>query len=344
MEKTNNKNAARRLISRFIVLFIPFIPIFIIYLWDDPFMVLKQYKRYDHSPVFLNEAYVGWQLYLNNRDSIPFDSYIMGNSCTMAYQCHEWEKYLNGGRAIQLFGNAESIVAVSMKLQALDKVGAKIKNILLIMDKESLGNTQLLVGYSNILPPMISGKSNLSFQKDFLQAFLFPSFLFPYLDYKIFHTYRPYMAGIINPNTPTHDPITNDVHNPREKQIENEGENYWENCKEEFIKKKEADYRNGKYKVASQVIKDKQLKWIQSINQICRKHSTAIKIIISPDYHQISINPTDVKILKSIFGDHNIFDFSGINEYTQNIHYYYEKGHYRPLLGNLLMKKIYSSP
>lgn len=52
---------------------------------------LRHYNRYDNSPVMLNEGYIGWQMYMNNRDSIAFDSFIMGNSCTMAYQCHEWE-------------------------------------------------------------------------------------------------------------------------------------------------------------------------------------------------------------------------------------------------------------
>ena len=87
-------------------------------------MVLKNYERYDQTPVVLNEGHVGWQMYLNNRDTIPIDSYIMGNSCTMAYQCHEWEKYLHGGRAVRLFGNAESLAAVCLKLKALDKAGA----------------------------------------------------------------------------------------------------------------------------------------------------------------------------------------------------------------------------
>ena len=119
-------------------------------------MVLKSYKRYDLSPVLLNESYVGWQTYLNNRDSIPIDSYILGNSCTMAYPCHEWEKYLCGGRAGRLFGNAESLPAITLKLQALDKADAKINNLLLILDKESLWRDQLLTGYSNVLPLQIS--------------------------------------------------------------------------------------------------------------------------------------------------------------------------------------------
>ena len=144
MKKNSERNAAIRFMKKLFILFIPFIALLAVYFLDDPFMVLKNYERYDQTPVVLNEGHVGWQMYLNNRDTIPIDSYIMGNSCTMAYQCHEWEKYLHGGRAVRLFGNAESLAAVCLKLKALDKAGATIKNLLLIIDKESLHNDRRL--------------------------------------------------------------------------------------------------------------------------------------------------------------------------------------------------------
>lgn len=127
MKKKNERSAAMRFILKLFIFLIPFISLLAVYFLNDPFMVLKHYDRYDNSPVMLNESYIGWQMYMNNRDSIAFDSFIMGNSCTMAYPCREWEKYLNGGRAIRLFGNAESIAAICKKLQALEENGAEIK-------------------------------------------------------------------------------------------------------------------------------------------------------------------------------------------------------------------------
>ena len=129
MKKNSERNAAIRFMKSSLS-FYPFYSPTGSLFPDDPFMVLKNYERYDQTPVVLNEGHVGWQMYLNNRDTIPIDSYIMGNSCTMAYQCHEWEKYLHGGRAVRLFGNAESLAAVCLKLKALDKAGATIKNLL----------------------------------------------------------------------------------------------------------------------------------------------------------------------------------------------------------------------
>ena len=341
MKKKNERSAAMRFILKLFIFLIPFISLLAVYFLNDPFMVLKHYDRYDNSPVMLNESYIGWQMYMNNRDSIAFDSFIMGNSCTMAYPCREWEKYLNGGRAIRLFGNAEIIAAICKKLQALEENGAEIKNLLLILDKESLGKDQLLNGHNYVLPPALSGISNFSFQEKFCQAFYFPNFLLPYLDYKIFHQYRPYMKGVINPYGVVRDPVTNDAINPREEMIQREGEAYWESHKKEFQKTRDPNYRNGKYRKGEPFLWQAQIELLEEISQICRKHNTSVKIIISPDYSQISINPADVEILKRFFGDTNVFDFSGINEYTNDIHNYYERGHYRPILGTKLLKRIY---
>ena len=341
MKKNSEQSAALRFAMKLFILLIPFIALLAVYFLNDPFMVLKRYERYDKSPVLLNEGYAGWQMYMNNRDSITFDSFIMGNSCTMAYQCHEWEKYLDGGRAVRLFGNDESLAAICRKLQALDENGAEIKNLLLILDKESLSKDQIQNSYNYVLPPAVSGMSNFSFQEKFCQAFFFPGFLFPYLDYKMFHQYRPYMKGVINPYDAIKDPVTNDAINPREKMIRDEGEQYWETHKKEFQKTSDSNYRNGKYREDAQVLWKAQTALLQKIECICQLHKTSVKVIISPNYNQININPADIEILKNIFKEKNVFDFSGVNEYTNDIHNYYEKGHYRPILGAQLLQKVY---
>ena len=279
MKKNSERSAAMRFTMKLSILLTPFIALLVVYFLNDPFMVLRHYDRYDNSPVMLNEGYIGWQMYMNNRDSIAFDSFIMGNSCTMAYQCHEWEKYLDGGRAVRLFGNAESIAAISKKLQALERNGAEIKNL----------------------------------------------------------------QGVINPYGAIRDAVTNDAINPRERMIRDEGETYWENHKKEFVKARDCNYRNGEYREGERFLWETQTELLKEIDQICRKHNTSVKIIISPDYNQISINPADVEILKDIFGYENVFDFSGINEYTNDIHNYYERGHYRPILGARLLQKVYAN-
>lgn len=331
--KRRNEGSVRRLILKGLLFSLPFWMVVVLYFYDDPFMVLRRYSKYD-SDIMLCESCVGWNIYLNNRDSIPFNSFIMGNSCTMAFQCHEWEKYLDGGRAVRLFGNAESMMAVYKKLQALEREKADIRNVLLVIDHISLSKTRLLSGFSNVLPPSVSGEGTLSFQLESLQAFVLPGFLMPYLRYRL--SGRTVLSGKgFNPYGQVRNPINNDAINPREKMILEEGEQYWQSREKEF------PFRSGKPKTASRVVFASQEKLLTDIATLLHRNHAQVKIIISPDYSQESANPDDVKVLRRLFGAENVFDFTGINEYTADIHGYYEQGHYRPCLGNRLMEFIY---
>lgn len=322
-----------RLIIRIVLLCIPFFALLFLYFKEDPFMVLRKYNNYDSS-VVLNEGTVGWNMYKNNKDSIHYNSFIMGNSCTMAFQCAEWEKYLNNGKAFRLFGNAEAIIAVYKKLLALEKEKAEIKNVLLILDRKTLLKVHLQSGYCNILPPEISGTSYASYQMAFVQSFFTPEILLPYLRYKITGHYVSSMNGVINPYGRVRNPENNDALNPREKMIMEEGEQYWINRKSEFPERKGIE-------VAKAVIFAPQKEILLNIASFFRKHGTSVKIILNPDYKQEKISPKDVQFLEKLFGSQNVFDFTGINEYTADIHNYYEVGHYRPLLGNKLLERIY---
>lgn len=323
-----------RLVRKLALFTIPFWTLMALYIYDDPFMVLRKYDLYD-SDVMLNEHHVGWQIYRNHNDSMHFNSFILGNSSTMAFRCAEWEKYLSpGDHAIRLFGNGESLKAISLKLHALDHEGAEIKNVLLILDRTSLSRFSLLNGYGNVLPAAISGDSPFVVQMEFMQAFAMPDFLFPYLKYRITGRVEPDMKRM-NPYGRIRDSRNNDSFNPREKMIKQEGEAYWKNRKKEFPE------RNGTAVVEEPVIFHRQRVLLEEIRKVLRCHDTSIRIIISPDYHQKELHPDDREILQSIFGKENVYDFSGVNEFTEDYHNYYESMHYRPLLGNKLLERIY---
>lgn len=325
-----------RLVRKLAWFTIPFWALIVLYVYDDPFMVLHKYDVYD-SNVMLNEQHVGWQIYRNHKDSVHFNSFILGNSCTMAFRCAEWEKYLSpGDHAIRLFGNGESLKAISLKLHALDKEGAEIKNVLMILNRTSLSRLSPLSGYGNVLPAAVSGDSPFIVQMEFIQAFAMPDFLFPYLKYRITGRVEPGMKRM-NPYGRIRDSKNNDAFNPREKMIEQEGEAYWENRKKEFPE------RVGTVTIAETAIFQKQRRILEEIREVLRRHHTSVRVIISPDYNQKELHPDDRKILQGIFGKENVYDFSGINEFTEDYHNYYESGHYRPLLGNQLLERVYNT-
>lgn len=207
-----------RFCLKLLLLILPLIPIVVVYFMFDPYRVLHPYKRFDDSPMLLNEAHVGWQNYLQNRDSIAYNSFILGNSCTMAFLTGEWEKYLDkNDHAVRFYDNGESLGGVRQKLQLLDSVGAPLKNVLIVLDKKSLDKNAPLSGNNHLFSAEAAGISQLGFQLRFLQEFLYPDRMIPYIDYLIRHKYAPYMKGVINPGDPVREPYTNNLSIPEKK-------------------------------------------------------------------------------------------------------------------------------
>jgi len=285
--------------------------------------------------VMLNEEMVGWNIYRNNRDSIPFNSFILGNSCTMAFPCRMWEQHLDpGDRAIRLFGNGESMRAIYLKLQALERDSAELKNVLLVLDGTSLSRSQVQSGYSFLLPPEVSGQSLVGVQLKLLQTFALPNFLFAYLRYRMTGTISSSMK-YMNPYGRIRNPQNNDALNPRERLIDEQQEAYWRDRPKEFPP------RPAQEVVAAPVIGDEQAQLLRQIAALLHRHRTKVRLIISPDYDQLKLNPADKAALDHLFGRGVVFDFSGINAYTADYHNYYERGHYRPILGERLLQAVY---
>lgn len=320
------------------ILCLPFIPLIVMFFICDPYMVLKEYKRFDHSIVSLNEGHVGWQNYMNNRDSLSYNSFIMGNSCTMAFKTDEWEKYLpEKSVAVRFFENGESMAGVLQKVEALEKVGTQLDNILVVLDAKSFEDIIPSQKTKYIFSYKVAGISRLQFTLRNLQSFLKPKIALPFLEYKL--------TGRISSNTryfnfgvgPIREPYTNNFINPREKEIERDGEMYWMNHKNEF----KPEYRQPGV-VEDVFIHDSQVEMLSKLSEICKRNKTVIKFVISPEYHQKRINENDLLALKKIFGEYSVHDFTGVNAFTSDYHHYYESGHYRPCLGKKLLKDIYN--
>ena len=300
-------------------------------------MVLRHYKNYDKSYIYPNEHYVCWQTYLNNRKLYNFNSFIMGNSCTMGFHCFDWEKYLDKkDKAFRLFGNSESLLNVDKKLHALERFHAPIRHILLIADDHLLADEVENYGVYTVLPPDISDIGEFNFQMIFLQSFFSPKYLFPYCEYNISHHFSLSMKAIINHYGRIRNPLNCDAINPHEKEIRQEGFNYWKIHQQEFPP------HNGTLEEHKSVISKKEIVILNDIKTLCLRNHADIKVVISPAYIEKKLNYKDLSILQHIYGKQNVFDFSGRNSYSQNIHNFYDQVHFRPELGMQLLNRIYN--
>jgi hypothetical protein len=75
--------------------------------------------------------------------------------------------------------------------------------------------------------------------------------------------------------------------------------------------------------------------------EIFKKHQTNFKLILGPNYDQIPFPEAQKNELIQVFGADHIFDFTGVNAYTNPLSNYYEQSHYRTKVGKAIMEEIY---
>ncbi|WP_026994226.1 hypothetical protein [Flectobacillus major] len=306
------------------------------YWYFDPFRVLKTYSDFSNPVVIPNRDYVSTEVFIQHYPQYHYNSFILGSSRTMAFKPKHWQKYLGTNDTPYLFdASNESIYGIYHKLKLLDNRGVKIKNVLLIICRDrTFTHTSNQIGHLYIKHPLVSGESSLDFQAQFLKAYFSPEFLFKYYLYQLCG-YSDWMQGVIENKQILYDTKDNTITIPaQEAAITRFPERYYAAKMHVFYK------RNSETTDRVARIKPLQKAMLAEIKQLFLKHKTAYKVVISPLYDQVKLNPKDKAILEEIFGN-NIYDFSGKNTFTQSYTNYYEASHYRPTVGDSILRYIY---
>lgn len=331
------KQFIKRCIYFSLIGIIPLLTLFSLYIYFDPFRVLRHYNDYSYPYVIPNRDYISTTMFINNYKNYNYNSFILGSSRTLAFRPNSWRNYLSDSDTPFMFdASGESIYGIYTKLKFLDSLNIEIKNTLIILCRDvTFSNSENHKGHLFIKDPLTSGESSLSFHLTFLKAYLSKKFLFNFYSYKIIGTYKPYMSGYIENRKITFDTLTNEIN------IIDQETEIIENPNEYYAKRKGLFYERAGEKIDSiQRINKKQIFMLMEIKRILEKNNTNYKIILSPLYEQIKFNPTDLTLLRNVFGN-NLFDFSGKNSFTDNMINFYETSHFRPCVGDSILKIIY---
>lgn len=334
-----------------LLLCLPLLILVLIYVWIDPFKVIWHYDVYYQSDdvVGLNRGYVSAMHYCNHQKEYNYDSFIFGNSRSISYNSKEWGKYIPEKSVCYHFdASVGSIGELLGEIKYINKKGT-LNNALIILDCSMLSITENH-GVLFAMPPILkNGRGTLRFQIEYFNAFYslgienydnFYSvgFLKTYIDYYyISKEYKDYMGNnIINSNMNlSYDSITNELFWDKQEQMIAEGNYYTEGRVKVF--------ENAQFpgKVSDIVLNKERIEMLREIKKIFDGQSTDYRIVISPIYDQVKINPTDLQCLNDIFGQNHVFDFSGVSKWSLDYHNYYETSHYRPCVANEIMKIIY---
>lgn len=320
---------------------IPLVPLIGSYILFDPFKVLWHYENYyvEGDGGSLNRNFVSTMNYLNKKEKYDYDSFILGNSRSLFYFVNDWKKYIAPNSKCYHFSESGgSVNGIYYKLKLIDENNAKIRNALLVFDTYLLSELELDNGYLFATPPALKDNNNfLEFHYEHFMQWTDLKFLWFWLEYRITGEYKSYMDDYIakGTNYKYYNPVTNEEPLVVQDSLIALGLYY--------DKERTNEFRDKQHPSVHPVISKNEaiVERLRDIYAILHKHGTKYKVIISPMYNQEKLNPCDYRVLCDIFGAENVFDFSGINDWTKDYHNYYEPSHYRPTVASDIMRIIY---
>jgi hypothetical protein len=311
----------------------PLLLILLLYITLDPFKVIRKYDVYLSDYVMIHRGVISTKVYLKNRQSEHFNSFIFGSSRSCAHTSKEWGKYLSKSSKPYSYGSwNENIQGIYGKIKLIDSFKDSINNAFIVIDDKTFSaETKSYIKMDHYL---ISGESKLNFHFFYFTKYFDIRMLMASVDYPLFHKRRNYMYDFQGMKPGDLDPVNNDWY----RDIVREPDSiYYKGIMGRFYK------RPAEQNYMPERIMPDDLKMLNEIKEIFKKHNTRYTIVMAPLYDQLKMNPKDFSRLADIFGKENIYDYSGINDITNN-YTNYTSGvlHYRYEVGDRIFKEIYS--
>jgi len=325
----------QKFLCRVLLFFSPFLLIIASYFFFDPFKVLYDYTDY-YADYFVepNRDFVSTEMFLRNREHHTYNAFIFGNSCALAFRTGEWQKHVHEPISPFHFdAYLETLYGIWAKINLIHESGFRINHALIVVDQSVFGLVDDLPFHLFTKHPRYGGKSTIKFHSIFFKAYFSGRFFISYMDYRLFRKSRPYMKRL-DFKRKRNEPVSNDFFlESQDTQLSKDPSTYYT--------EKKFPVRSGEFKTSPNLIDDMKATLLEAIKGIFDKHQSDYKIIINPLYDQISFNTKDLKILEDIFGQDNVYDFSGINSITESKHNFYDAVHYKPDVGEKIYRQIY---
>lgn len=333
------------LLCKTLALAMPFLFLLGSFVVVDPFMIIKDYKDYDHPRAnfgLQNLGYISWLKFKKNNPSKHYDSFILGASCTLTYQSEYWKEYING-RVFRLPSNDENLYEIVNLLEALEKQPhQKIRNILIVSEPRLLAIDEETKGIMHTFPREVSGRSMFSLGTDYIKGFFSMPFNYSYMKYVVSRMIGRKTGDSAENNQGIADTKTNDdlSISQREADINSKGLLIYYNEKKEVF----AGVDTMRRETMPALFGDSQIALLKRVNAVAQRHKTNLKIAIGPNLETGYMNPKDDAILREIFGDKNVVNYNvPAHKDLEKKENFYDKVHYRPHISKQILRDLYAN-
>lgn len=329
-----------KFLKRLLLFCSPFILLVIIYIIWDPFKVIYSYDYYYQGKNYFinkNRDFISSEMFMKNCEKYHYNSFIFGSSTSLFFLPSSWEKHIGSANHVFAFdASGENLVGIWSKIRYIHDKGSPITHALLVLDTESTFKPFRNKGHVFMKHYEVYPSSPISFHMESLLSFLNIEFLGAFIHRKVSGRYYPYMKDVLEEREITHDPVTNgiDAMGPG-KELKKDSIGYYRKKSALFLN------RQGMSVHSEKMIDQDKMKMLTEIKDIFRASGTDYRVIISPLYEQRTFHPDDLRIIREIFGNAFVFDFSGINEYTASVSNYYDPHHFKFYVGDAILNEVY---
>ncbi len=304
-----------------------------LYLRKDVYMDFGPYPNYSWKYYFQQLDDLSTKKYLQSEKN--YNSFILGSSRSVGvYGCYLQTKIPNS-RFFHYGSWSESIGAIHQKLWFLDSTGVDIQNVVLYIDTD---NTFHKDGASFSQHFVFTGGNETMYRLKHMKTFLLakePEYMKILMGMDV--------HGEIFPNWKS-DVTTNDCQHKCSSEVISaygfRNQSHQDSVKIDSLIKVDFLYsrKTAQQYSADQISGIEEIK-LGAISKILKKHHTNFYVVITPLYDQIRFSSRDMNILNQYFGN-RVFDFSGINSFTNNPYNFPDRKHFLPVISKTMLDSV----
>ncbi len=308
------------------------------YVWADPFRAVRSYDNYySGSPVHAgtNKANISLRHYLQHRDSMHYNAFIIGSSVAINYPVEAWRRMLPGDASPYHF-DASAATPRTLRLIAGYLAGqGDLDHALVILPTERSSETRF-TAMPFLNPPAIDPEvSTLRWHWTFIRAAFNREFLRAYIPSRLLgRRYEPAGKTFISYQPIVEDPLTNQESIPQwDSLIDADPERFLRT-----VHPDELPLTDNSAVVLGKSYTPADSAEFAALARIFRDNGTRYRIIVSPRRDKARAPAEDIAMLRAIFGTARVTDASGID--TDQLRDFYDGVHYRPPLAIKILESI----
>lgn len=330
----------RFLINIICIVLIPVLLVLGIFVWTDPFKILHPFNIHDIDAT--NREYLSTELFLMNKDSVSYDSFIFSSSRGGGLNTYTWKMFLPDGSQPFLFQAwSESLTGIELKMRYIDEQGIPMRNALILLDiPGSFSDEQLPKAALSMKHYLFTGTPKWIYVLRQFENFLGkPSEWVKSVEHKLSGYHEECVSNLITNDwdrtnsehydtVPTWDSLQNMSAHTRQlllDQVSYQTDTDIVECQPVITHEFEAQLRH--------------------IKALLDKHQTDYHIIVTPGYAYTNsyINSADLVFLESIFGADRVHDYSRRFGITKDYRYFQDPSHFGQRAGWVMLHEIYES-